>query len=369
VDSDAVDSGARDGNTLDSNTVKSNAVDSTAVDSTAVDGDTGEQIERFTSRFAALEEELRKAFVGQQELLRGVLVSLFAGGNCLLEGLPGLGKTQLVKHLGEVLGLSFSRIQFTPDLMPADVTGTNIIVEDDQGRKTYRFREGPIFANLVLADEINRATPKTQAAMLEAMQEQRVTVWGESHEIAQPLFVLATQNPIEMEGTYPLPEAQLDRFLFKVLVRRVTREELSEIVRRTTSPRSLELTPVMNRDELLRGQAFAREVIVAPHVLDYASRLVLATHPEDEGAPERVRRYVRYGASPRAAQGLIRGARVAALLDRRMNVSFGDLRSMARPVLRHRLVMTYEAQMDGVSADDLVDDLIADIPETSESFA
>jgi MoxR-like ATPase len=331
--------------------------------------DTKARVAKFAERFDVLQREVGKAFVGQEELLRLVLTVLFSGGNCLLEGLPGLGKTYLIKTLSRALGLRFSRIQFTPDLMPADVTGTNIIVEDEQGRKAYRFRKGPIFAHLVLADEINRATPKTQSALLEAMQEQRVTVWGESHEIEPPLFVLATQNPIEMEGTYPLPEAQLDRFLFKVLVRRARKDELTDIVRRTTRVEPPEVSQVMDRDELLGWQRFAREVVIAPHVLDFAARLVLATHPDDGGSPERVRRYVRFGASPRAAQALVLSAKVTALLDGRMNVSFSDLRAVARPSLRHRLVMTYEAQMDRVSADDLVDDLLAVVKEQEDAAA
>ncbi len=329
--------------------------------------ETAARVERFNARFSALTGELKKAFVGQDELVRLVITCLFAGGNCLLEGLPGLGKTHLIKCLGRLLGLKFSRIQFTPDLMPADVTGTNIIIEDESGRKTYTFRRGPIFANLVLADEINRATPKTQSALLEAMQESRVTVWGESHEIEAPLFVLATQNPIEMEGTYPLPEAQLDRFLLKVLVRTATREELREIVARTTRRQTIALDQVMERAELLDWQGFVRDVVCAPHVLDYAARLTLATHPAHEDAPDRIRRYVRFGSSPRGAQALVLCAKVFALEDGRMNVSFADLKRAARPCLRHRLVLSYEAQMDEVAADALVDDVLAAVHETESA--
>ncbi len=328
--------------------------------------DTKERVERFQSRFAALTEEVGKAIVGQGELVRMVLVSLFCGGNCLLEGLPGLGKTYLIRSLGRVLGLRFSRIQFTPDLMPGDVTGTNVLAEDASGRRAFAFRKGPIFAHLVLADEINRATPKTQSALLEAMQERRVTVWGETHEIEPPFFVLATQNPIEMEGTYPLPEAQLDRFLFKLAVPGVTRQELAEIVRRTTAREEPVPSQVMDRGELLDWQGFVRDVVIAPHVLDFCARLVLATHKEDAAAPERVRKYVRFGASPRASQALVLGSKVLALLDGRMNVSFRDLRQAVKPALRHRLVVSYEAQMDGVSADDLVDDLLRSLPEVHE---
>jgi MoxR-like ATPase len=335
-------------------------------DETRTPVDASAQVAAFQERFAALRQEIGKVFVGQDDLVELVLSALFAGGNCLLEGLPGLGKTYLIKTLGAVFGLKFSRIQFTPDLMPADVTGTNIIVEDEQGRRSYSFRQGPIFANLVLADEINRATPKTQSALLEAMQEQSVTAWGTTHAIDPPLFVLATQNPIEMEGTYPLPEAQLDRFLFKLLVPRVSREELSGIVRLTTRREQAEAAQIMDRGELLSWQGFARDVVIAPHVLDYSSRLVLATHPDAEGAPERVRRFVRFGASPRASQGLVLGAKVSALRDGRLNVSFGDLRRMAKPVLRHRLVVGYEAQMEGVGADDLVEDVLRAVPEVLE---
>jgi MoxR-like ATPase len=323
-----------------------------------------DQVQRFRERHAALRAELARVFVGQDELVDLVLVALFAGGHCLLEGLPGLGKTHLVKSLSAVFGLEFSRIQFTPDLMPADVTGTNIIVEDERGRRSYTFRRGPLFANLVLADEINRATPKTQAAMLEAMQEQGVTIWGTTHPIEKPFLVLATQNPIDLEGTYPLPEAQLDRFLVKALVRRATTDELCEIVGMTTMRESKQAKLVMEKAELLEWQAFAREIKIAPHVLRFAARLVQATHPDDAGAPEPVKSYARFGASPRAAQALVLGAKILALRDGRLNVSFGDLRALAKPVLRHRLVMTYQAQTDGVAADDLVDAVLRAVPES-----
>ncbi len=326
--------------------------------------ETAERVEGFAERFENLRAELAKAFVGQDELVTGVLTVIFAGGNCLLEGLPGLGKTHLIRTLSEVMGLEFSRIQFTPDLMPADVTGTNIIVEDEQGRRDYTFRRGPIFAHLVLADEINRATPKTQSAMLEAMQEQSVTVWGVTHKIERPLFVLATQNPIDMEGTYPLPEAQVDRFLFKLLVPKTSKDELSEIVRRTTAREAPSVTRIMDRDELLEWQGFVRDVVVAPHVMDFCSRLVLASHADEPTAPERVRQYLRFGASPRAAQAMVLGAKVGALLDGRVNVSFKDLRAVAKGALRHRLILTYQAQMDGVSSDDLVDDILNAVQET-----
>ena len=325
-----------------------------------------DRVNRFHRRFSDLEASLARVIVGQKPLLRLTLTALFAGGHCLLEGLPGLGKTLLVRSLAEGLGLDFSRIQFTPDLMPADVTGTFVIEEDEAGRKSYRFRRGPIFANLVLADEINRATPKTQSALLEAMQEARVTVWGESHVIAAPLVVIATQNPIEMEGTYPLPEAQLDRFLFKLSVPRVSSQDLVEIMTRTTGKESVHLEVVMDRDELLEWQSFVREVVIAPHVLSYAARLVSATHPDDPSAPEEIVRYVRCGGSPRAAQAMALGAKVSALLDRRMNVSFGDLRTLAPACLRHRIVTSYEARVDQISTDDLVAKTIAAVPEVEE---
>jgi MoxR-like ATPase len=321
-----------------------------------------QEVERFRQRWLALKTELSRVFVGQEELVDLVLTALFAGGHCLLEGLPGLGKTFLVKSLSSVFGLEFSRIQFTPDLMPADVTGTNIIVEDEKGRKNYAFRRGPIFANLVLADEINRATPKTQSAMLEAMQERSVTIWGQTHAIDRPFLVLATQNPIDLEGTYPLPEAQLDRFLFKATVRRATTDELCEILGKTTIREQPQAKKVMEKAELLEWQAFARDVVVAPHVARFAARIVQATHLDEAGAPEEVKKYARFGASPRAAQALVLGGKILALRDGRVNVSFGDVRMLAKPVLRHRLVMTYQAQTDGVRSDDLVDAVLASVP-------
>lgn len=322
-----------------------------------------ERVVRFQERHQHLKSELRKVIVGQEELLDQVLTALFAGGHCLLEGLPGLGKTHTVKTLGQALGLAMSRIQFTPDLMPADVTGTNMIVEDDRGRRSYTFRKGPIFSNLVLADEINRATPKTQAALLEAMQESGVTIWGTTHAIERPFLVLATQNPIDMEGTYPLPEAQLDRFMLKILVGRPSVAELETIVQRTTSAESKAAGCVMERAEVLEWQQFVREVVIAPHVLNFATRLVAATHPDEAKAPDRIKTYVRFGASPRAAQGMVLAAKVGALRDGRLNVSFRDLRQVAPPVLRHRLILSYQAQMDQVTSDQLVQELLRSTPD------
>jgi len=323
-----------------------------------------ERAKEFARRFGALRDEVGRVIVGQRALVDGVLTAIFAGGHCLLEGVPGLGKTQLIRTLAGVFGLKYSRIQFTPDLMPADIVGTNIITEDEKGRRGYAFRHGPIFANLVLADEINRATPKTQSALLEAMQERSVTVWGNTYLLDPPMFVLATQNPIEMEGTYPLPEAQLDRFLFKLLVELPAREELAEIVNRTTRGKDPEPERVMDGPELLQWQQACADVVIAPHVLDYVARLVLATHPAQ--GLESVKAHVRFGASPRAAQALARGAKVSALLDGRVSASFRDVRESARPVFRHRLVMSYQAQAEGVSGDSVVADVLKAVQEAAE---
>ncbi len=299
-----------------------------------------------------LETELHRLIVGQDELVRDTLVALLAGGHVLIEGVPGLGKTALVRAIGQVLDLRFSRIQFTPDLMPADITGTTVI-QDQQGERRFTFQPGPVFANLVLADEINRATPKTQSALLEAMQERTVTTGGATRDLPDPFFVLATQNPIELEGTYPLPEAQLDRFLVKLLVPFPSAAELSEIVRRTTGPSPPRLESVADAGQVRAMIALAREVPVADHVVDYAARLVTATHP-DRTALAEVREAVRFGASPRAVQGLVQTAKVRALLDGRYNVAFEDITVGAAAVLRHRLFLTFEAESSGTTADTLV---------------
>ncbi|MCC6574902.1 MAG: MoxR family ATPase [Planctomycetes bacterium] len=326
-----------------------------------------DKAKQFKTRFDALRAEIGRVIVGQNALVDGVLTAIFAGGHCLLEGVPGLGKTQLVRTLSGVFGLRYSRIQFTPDLMPADIVGTNIITEDEQGKRSYTYRRGPIFANLVLADEINRATPKTQSALLEAMQERSVTVWGTTHLLEPPMFVLATQNPIEMEGTYPLPEAQLDRFMAKLIVELPSRAELAEIVQRTTRGKEAEARKVMEGAELLDWQQTAAEVVIAPHVLDFAARLVIASHPNGQGAPDAVKQNVRFGASPRAAQALVRSAKVAALLDGRLNVSFRDLRMAAKPVFRHRLVLAYQAQAEGVGSDQVIDKMLETVPDAGET--
>jgi MoxR-like ATPase len=319
---------------------------------------TEQRVEAFVRSYQRLEREVHKVIVGHDEIVDQVLVALFAGGHVLLEGVPGLGKTLLVRTLAGCLDLSFSRIQFTPDLMPADIIGTNIIVEDADGRRHFQFERGPVFAHILLADEVNRATPKTQSALLEAMQEGSATVAGVGHRLPAPFFVLATQNPIEMEGTYPLPEAQLDRFLFKLRVRYPALEQLNEIIDRTTTPQEQAVEPVMSGQEVVAARELVREVPIATHVRAFASTLVMSTHPQWEDAPDVTRRYLRYGASPRAAQALVLGAKVLALRAGRFAVSVDDLKAIAMPVLRHRVIMNFEGEAEGVDADRLVSDVL-----------
>ncbi len=316
------------------------------------------RVQEFIAAFDALRSEVEKVIVGHREIITHVLFGMFAGGHVLLEGVPGLGKTLLIKTLAEGLDLKFARIQFTPDLMPADIIGTNIIVEDNEGRRYFQFQQGPIFANILLADEINRATPKTQSALLEGMQEGAVTVGGVSRPLPAPFFVLATQNPIEMEGTYPLPEAQLDRFLFKLRVRYPALEELNAIVDRTTQARTTAIRVVMSGQAVLAYRELIREVPVASHVRDLASLIVMCTHPEWEHAPEPARRFVRYGASPRGAQALILGAKVRALSEGRYNVSTEDVKALAAPALRHRIILNFEGEAEAVDVDALVGDIV-----------
>jgi MoxR-like ATPase len=317
--------------------------------------------EGFRETAAAIERQVGRVIVGQRELVRHTLVTLLAGGNALLEGVPGLGKTMLVRTLAQAIDCDFSRIQFTPDLMPADIVGTNLIVEDETGRRQFQFEPGPIFANLVLADEINRATPKTQSAMLEAMQERSVTVARTTRRLSEPFFVLATQNPLEMEGTYPLPEAQLDRFFFKIDVPFPTVDELVEIANRTTGAAVPQAEAVADGPMIVAMQALARGVPIADHVTAYAARLLKATHPDDPAAPEAVRHYVRYGASPRGMQAMILAGKIMALLDGRYNVAFDDLRQAATPALRHRLILNFEAQAEGVTTDGVIRDILEEV--------
>jgi len=306
--------------------------------------------------------EIQKVIVGQDALVHDLLVTLLAGGNALMEGVPGLGKTLLVRTLSQVVDCSFSRIQFTPDLMPADIVGTMIISEDAEGHRGFRFEQGPVFANLVLADEINRAAPRTQSALLEAMQEGRVTVAGETYSLPQPFFVLATQNPIEMEGTYPLPEAQLDRFFYKIDVPSPTEDELVEIARRTTGSSQPKLRVVASGAQILAMQALAAEVPVEERLYRYAARLVGVTHPQDKRAPSGVRRHLRVGVSPRGIQAMVKAAKVEALLDRRKAVSLADIRKVFYPALRHRLIMTFEAQAEGIHPDAILSEILDAVP-------
>jgi MoxR-like ATPase len=322
------------------------------------------RVQEFVASFEGLRAEVEKVIVGHREIINHVLIGMFAGGHVLLEGVPGLGKTLLIKTLAEGLELSFSRIQFTPDLMPADIIGTNIIVEDADGRKHFQFQQGPIFAHILLADEINRATPKTQSALLEGMQEAAVTVGGVSRPLPGPFFVLATQNPIEMEGTYPLPEAQLDRFLMKLRVRYPAIEELNTIIDRTTQARAVSVDRVMSGSKVLAFRELIREVPIADHVRALASTIIMATHPLWEHSPQGARRFIRYGASPRGAQALVLGAKVRALTEGRFNVSVDDLRALAAPALRHRIILNFEGEAEGIDTDTL----IAQIVESAETI-
>src|SRR5271165_3215129 len=318
-------------------------------------------LQNAVERLACVRAEIAKIVVGQDDVVEGVLICLLAGGHVLLEGVPGLGKTTLLRTLARTLQLKYSRIQFTPDLMPADIVGSMIIETDDRGGKGLRFQPGPIFANLVLADEINRATPKTQSALLEAMQERTVTSGTTTHELDRPFLVMATQNPIEMEGTYPLPEAQLDRFLMKILVTYPTHAELGRIVERTIQREEQTPVPVMDRDSIMEVRSVCREVLVAPHVQEYAIQLVMATQPEQREAHEVARKYVRYGSSPRGAQALVECGRVLALMRGRYHLSMDDIRHVAHGVLRHRIILNFDAHADGQTPETILDAVVESV--------
>ena len=317
--------------------------------------------QEFRDAFLKIQDEVSKRIVGQKEIIEGVLICLMTGGHALLEGVPGLGKTLLIRTLHEALDLEFSRIQFTPDLMPADIIGTNVVAEDDEGRKFFEFQRGPVFANLILADEINRATPKTQSALLEAMQEKSVTVAGQHRALGLPFFVMATQNPLEMEGTYPLPEAQLDRFFFKLKVEYPNLEELDLVMERTTKREVPSVQKVSDGAEINALEQIVRDIIIAEDVRRYALRIVLSTHPDAEEAPELTRKYVRYGSSPRGAQSLILGAKVKAILDGRYNVSREDIQAVALASLRHRLILSFEGEAEGIDPDGIIQHLLEEI--------
>lgn len=317
------------------------------------------QIAEFKKDFEAIESEVGKSIIGQKSLIRNVLIAMIAGGNVLLEGLPGLGKTQLIKTIGKVMDLKFSRIQFTPDLMPADVTGTSILVKNKEGESQFQFQKGPIFSNIVLADEINRATPKTQSALLEAMQERTVTSGAATYILPEPFFVLATQNPLEMEGTYPLPEAQMDRFLFKLDVSFPEKEDLFQIMTMTTGGHSPEIETICNGPQILRLRNIAQDIPIAKPVADYILDLILKSHPEYPEAPEMVKKFVRYGSSPRGAQAVLTTAKIFALLSGRYNVSYEDIKSVAPSALRHRIFLNFEGIAEEITPDDIIRELLS----------
>ena len=326
-----------------------------------------QQCADFREMFEAIRGEVGRVIVGHEDIVDNVLITLFGGGHVLLEGVPGLGKTLLVRTLGSALSLEFRRIQFTPDLMPADIAGTNLVVEDaTTGRREFQFQKGPIFGQIILADEINRATPKTQSAMLEAMQEHSVTSGGQVRRLPEPFMVLATQNPIEQEGTYPLPEAQLDRFFFKLLVTYSNREQLKAVLDRTTTGQEPQAQPVADAAKILWAQKLVRRVVVAEHVQDYAIRLVLATHPQGEFATSLTNQFVRFGSSPRGVQAIVLAAKVRAMLDERYHVSFEDIAKSALPALRHRLLLNFEGQAEGIQTDDVLADILKNVPRTVE---
>ena len=344
--------------------VKAAPVERTA-EEIKIDKEAEKELKLFAEKCEKIFNEVKKDIIGQTEVVQSTIIAIIAGGNVLLEGAPGLGKTRLVRSLGNVFDLPFSRIQFTPDLMPADVTGTNVITKDEDGNSKFEFQKGPIFSNIVLADEINRATPKTQAALLEAMQEHKVTVMGVTRKMDEPFFVLATQNPIEQDGTYPLPEAQMDRFMFKILVPNPSAEELGQIVNMTHKTMEETAQAACNGEELLRMRAVAKTIPVSSEVLHYAMVLIASTHPDSEVATETTKRFIRAGASPRAAQAIITAAQVRALINGRYNVSYEDINSLAVPVLRHRLKLGFEAVTAKMSPDDVVRSLIADLNNTT----
>ena len=337
---------------------------------TTVDPAVEKAARELRNKYTAVREQIGKAIVGHAEVVDGVLTALFVGGHVLIEGVPGLGKTYLVRTLAEAVDLKFSRIQFTPDLMPADIIGTTIISEEPgSGRRSFIFQKGPLFGQIILADEINRATPKTQSAMLEAMQEHSVTVGGTRHQLDEPFFVMATQNPIEQEGTYPLPEAQLDRFMFKLIVLYSNRDELKTILDRTTTGYKPEVKPVMTGAEIVQTQSLVRRVVMAPHVQDYAIRLGMASHPGGPYALEVTGKYVRWGASPRAVQALTLAAKLGALLDGRYNASFSDVKKWYLPAMRHRIILNFEGEAEGISPDDVLREILDKTPTMAEAAA
>ena len=322
-----------------------------------------EQVEMVKKSLDLLQTELSRVIVGQEELIRQVFICLLCGGHALIEGVPGLGKTLIVKSLGQVLNLKYSRIQFTPDLMPADIIGTNIVNEDPEGKRFFEFYQGPIFGQIILADEINRATPKTQSALLEAMQEQAVTVFGKKYPLEPPFIVLATQNPLEMEGTYPLPEAQVDRFFFKLKIGYPTSDQLMEIIDKTTEEAPPVLSQMVGAASILEMKSLVREVPLASHVKDFAVRMVMASHPQEKNSVPKARQYVRYGASPRGVLSLVLAGKVMAILEDRFNVSLDDIRAVARPALRHRIILNLRGEAEGIDPDEIVEEIINSLPK------